>query len=55
MCARVPAPQPLTPPLPITDWPGRKRKVTTWIFGMWTTGLGIPLFAVWYQNNKLKG
>ncbi|GBF88131.1 hypothetical protein Rsub_00843 [Raphidocelis subcapitata] len=37
------------------DWPGRKRKITTWILGMWVTGLGVPSFAVWYQQNKLKG
>mgnify|MGYP001811242744 CR=1 FL=1 len=36
------------------EWPGRKRKVATWILGMWTTGLGIPLFAMWYQQQKLK-
>jgi len=37
------------------DWPGRKRKVATWIIGMWATGVGIPCFAIWWQNQKLKG
>jgi hypothetical protein len=41
--------------LDFQNWPGRKRKVATWIIGMWVTGLGIPLFAVWYQQNKMKG
>lgn len=37
------------------DMPGRKGKVVAWIAGMWTLGVGIPVFAVWYQQNKLKG
>jgi hypothetical protein len=40
---------------PPADWPGRKRKIATWIGVMWATGVGIPCFAVWWQQNKLKG
>jgi len=36
-------------------WPGRKQKVATIIIGMIVTGIGIPGFAVWYQQQKLKG
>jgi hypothetical protein len=37
------------------QWPGRKWKVATWIVGMMVTGTGVPLFAVWYQQRKLRG
>lgn len=37
------------------EWPGRKWKVATWIVGMMVTGTGVPLFAVWYQQRKLRG
>uniref|UniRef100_A0A383VVA4 Cytochrome c oxidase subunit VIIc n=1 Tax=Tetradesmus obliquus TaxID=3088 RepID=A0A383VVA4_TETOB len=37
------------------DWPGRRWKVAAWIGGIMTTGVGIPLFAVWWQQSKLSG
>jgi hypothetical protein len=36
------------------DWPGRKRKVATWILGLVFTGTAVPLVAVAYQQAKLK-
>jgi hypothetical protein len=43
-------------PLPLLlQWPGRKKKVAGIIIGMIVTGVGIPGFAVWYQQSKLKG
>ena len=39
----------------LPQWPGRKQKVAATIIGMITTGIGIPAFAVWYQQRKLKG
>jgi hypothetical protein len=36
------------------DWPGRKRKVATWILGIVVTGTAVPLVAVAYQQSKLK-
>jgi hypothetical protein len=37
------------------DWPGRQWKVAAWIGGIIVTGVGIPSFAVWWQQSKLKG
>lgn len=37
------------------DWPGRKQKVAASIIALVVTGVGIPSFAVWYQQRKLKG
>lgn len=36
------------------DWPGRKRKVATWIVGIAVTGVAVPLAAVAYQQSKLR-
>jgi len=36
------------------EWPGRKRKVATWIVGIFVTGVAVPLGAVAYQQSKLK-
>ena len=35
--------------------PNKKAKVAAWIIGVTTLGVGIPCFAVVYQQNKLKG
>jgi hypothetical protein len=49
---RIPHPPP--PAFPPSDWPGRKAKIATWIGAMWVTGLGLPVFAIWWQQSKLK-
>lgn len=36
------------------DWPGRKRKVATWIIGIVVSGVGVPLAAVAWQQSKLR-
>ena len=36
------------------DWPGRKRKVATWIVGIIVSGIAVPSAAVIYQQSKLK-
>jgi hypothetical protein len=36
------------------DWPGRKRKVATWIVGIIASGVAVPSFAVWYQMMKTR-
>ena len=35
--------------------PNKKAKVAAWIIGVTALGVGIPCFAVVYQQNKLKG
>jgi hypothetical protein len=39
----------------LLQWPGRRWKVAAWIGGIMTTGVGVPLFAVWWQQSKLSG
>jgi hypothetical protein len=45
----------LLPPPCSSQWPGRKWKVGAWIIALVSTGVGIPAFAVWWQQSKLKG
>lgn len=45
----------LSPAWLLLQWPGRRWKVAAWIGGIMTTGVGIPLFAVWWQQSKLSG
>jgi hypothetical protein len=35
--------------------PNKKVKVAAWVIGVTGLGVGIPCFAVVYQQNKLKG
>ena len=37
------------------QWPNRKAKIGAWVVGMMVTGVGLPCFAVWWQQSKLKG
>lgn len=42
-------------PAPCVQWPGRQWKVAAWIGGILVSGVGVPAFAVWWQQSKLQG
>eukprot|EP00877_Chromochloris_zofingiensis_P005926 jgi/Chrzof1/1587/Cz10g13150.t1 len=41
--------------LDFQNWPGRHWKVPVIISTMLVTGVGVPVFAVWWQQKKLRG
>ena len=53
--AHTPPPSLARTTYPKKQWPNRKAKIGAWIAGMMVTGVGLPCFAVWWQQNKLKG